>query len=261
MSVEFKSANDLISCSNVCINWKNQVVKIAGWKWITNGEALIDNIKNAVFIHPVSAFLEVYADLKYYSSGVYQHVSGKYEAGHWIIIIGWNDEEECWICKNSWGTNWGESGYFRIKWGDCKIGTLAIFIWDQVTGSTVVTTSPQKYNLSLTSGSTTIQELTLKNRGQNVFEYIAKGFKTELLFHPDNFCAWEGHSWWCGDSVIGGYNNNNLQFLETPLIDLSNTILPQLNCMGFWALEDTAMASFLTSNVYNGLLMVDVILK
>ncbi|MEJ2617961.1 MAG: C1 family peptidase, partial [Ignavibacteriaceae bacterium] len=78
------SANDLISCSNVCINWKNEVVKIPGWNWITNGEALIDNIKNAVFIHPVSAFLEVYTDLKYYSSGIYQHVLGEYETGHWI---------------------------------------------------------------------------------------------------------------------------------------------------------------------------------
>ena len=35
---------------------------------------------------------------------------------HAIAIVGYNDPEKYWICKNSWGTEWGESGWFRIDY-------------------------------------------------------------------------------------------------------------------------------------------------
>ena len=41
---------------------------------------------------------------------------------HGVTIVGWNDTDDCWICKNSWGEAWGESGYFRIKYGANMIG-------------------------------------------------------------------------------------------------------------------------------------------
>jgi cathepsin B len=58
-----------------------------------------------------------------YKSGVYQHVSGGVEGGHAIKVLGWGTESgvDYWLCANSWGTGWGESGFFRIKQGDCDI--------------------------------------------------------------------------------------------------------------------------------------------
>ena len=36
---------------------------------------------------------------------------------HSILIIGWGEENgiKFWICRNSYGTAWGESGHFRIR--------------------------------------------------------------------------------------------------------------------------------------------------
>jgi len=65
----------------------------------------------------------VYEDFMNYAGGVYHHVSGKLEGGHAVKILGWGHDQgmDYWLCANSWGTSWGEKGFFRIKQGDCGI--------------------------------------------------------------------------------------------------------------------------------------------
>ena len=38
-------------------------------------------------------------------------------------MIGWGTENglNYWICSNSWGTIWGEQGFFKIAFGECDI--------------------------------------------------------------------------------------------------------------------------------------------
>ena len=38
--------------------------------------------------------------------------------GHAVTLVGWNDSDQAWIVKNSWGDGWGENGYFRIAYSD-----------------------------------------------------------------------------------------------------------------------------------------------
>jgi len=74
----------------------------------------------------VSVALSVYEDFEAYSTGVYQHVSGKYLGGHAIKMIGWGVDAATntpyWICVNSWNNSWGEKGLFRIKRGNNECG-------------------------------------------------------------------------------------------------------------------------------------------
>jgi hypothetical protein len=80
-------------------------------------------------IGPCSAVLEVYDDFFSYGSGVYSHVWGGLAGLHCVLVIGYSEAEQCWICKNSWGTGWGDGGYFKIRYGQCKIDTEYPFHW------------------------------------------------------------------------------------------------------------------------------------
>lgn len=73
----------------------------------------------------MSACFNVYEDFYYYQGGVYQHITGASLGGHCVTIIGYDDQQGCWICKNSWGKQWGEKGFFRIAYGECGIDSWA----------------------------------------------------------------------------------------------------------------------------------------
>jgi len=72
----------------------------------------------------LSVSLTVYEDFESYSSGVYQHVTGKSLGGHAIKMIGWGTDNGTpyWTCVNSWNDSWGEDGIFRILRGSDECG-------------------------------------------------------------------------------------------------------------------------------------------
>ncbi len=57
---------------------------------------------------------------------IYQSCSSK-NLTHSVVVVGYGVENEVpfWKVKNSWGTNWGDKGFFRIirGRGECGIGT------------------------------------------------------------------------------------------------------------------------------------------
>jgi C1A family cysteine protease len=73
---------------------------------------------------PMVACLTVYDDFFSYGGGVYHHVTGIRAGGHCILVVGYSQSQGCWICKNSWGTGWGEAGFFKIAYGECGIDGL-----------------------------------------------------------------------------------------------------------------------------------------
>ena len=64
--------------------------------------------------------------LQNYVSGILDKTSAQCPTSginHAVLLVGYGTAEtDYWIVKNSWGKNWGESGYFRIRRGNGTCG-------------------------------------------------------------------------------------------------------------------------------------------
>ena len=108
------------SCAAAGAGWRNNSYKINNWQYVVeNAQPSADAIKNAIYWYgPVVATMQVYNDFYYYSSGVYSYTTGDYVGAHAILIVGWDDTQQAFIIKNSWGGDWGENGYFEIGYSE-----------------------------------------------------------------------------------------------------------------------------------------------
>ena len=100
------------------------IVKIDGHK---TSASMLARMKSIADSGPVIAGIKVYEDFYYYGGGVYRHVSGAFKGLHAVCVVGYDDEKDFWIVKNSWGTNWGDQGYVYIAFGECGIDSAYPF--------------------------------------------------------------------------------------------------------------------------------------
>jgi len=120
------------SCSNC------QPVKVLnGYRLVTDDGSQISAIKDAIYDHgPVSAAYyhssgHMYLDL----GSKYYYPSCPYDPNHLVSIVGWDDNiahplgggSGAWIVKNSWGTSWGDNGYFYLCYGSGNMQEIAYF--------------------------------------------------------------------------------------------------------------------------------------
>jgi len=112
--------------------WEERTVKIESWGWIENDE---DAIKSALIEYgPLVICFPVYEDFMNYKRGVYRHRWGDRTGGHLVALVGYDDNEQCWIVKNSWGDQWGDHGWFKMGYDPkmfidgCYGGTGILYI-------------------------------------------------------------------------------------------------------------------------------------
>lgn len=73
---------------------------------------------------PVEIAMTVYSDMLNYKDGVYHHVTGEALGGHAVRMLGWGVENGTpyWLLANSWNTDWGNNGFFKIQRGNDECG-------------------------------------------------------------------------------------------------------------------------------------------
>ena len=78
----------------------------------------------AIARQPVSIAINA-MPIQLYDSGIFNDWSCGDHVHHGVLAVGYGTDystgQDYWLVKNSWGTNWGENGYVRIKMGTCGI--------------------------------------------------------------------------------------------------------------------------------------------
>ena len=71
----------------------------------------------------ISVAFVVYQDFYAYRTGIYYYKTGLALGGHAVRLIGYGEENgvKYWLVANSWGTAWGELGFFWIRRGTNEV--------------------------------------------------------------------------------------------------------------------------------------------
>lgn len=113
------------------------------------------------------------------------HPSG-HQTDHAVCIVGWNDnysknnfntkpaQDGAWLVKNSWGSDWGDSGYFWLSYYDQTIGTIEAF------NMTEQTSDARTYNYSADGPNYFVSG---PQQGANVFQCQDDEDLTEIGFY------------------------------------------------------------------------------
>jgi len=102
------------------------------WGYVNEGKPdelpSVPQLKQALIEHgPLAAPLHGDNCFSVYQGGVFNgHHSG--DPTHVVVLVGWDDERQAWLIKNSWGEEWGEKGYAWVAYGSNNVGRYAAWI-------------------------------------------------------------------------------------------------------------------------------------
>jgi len=165
----------------------------------------VDAIKNSLTMGPVTTYFCVFDDFNGYSDGCYEHDFNYGDPlNHAVLIVGWDDNmcdgEGAWIVKNSWNENWGDDGFFYMKYNSSGIGNGVFMPIYQYSGMGEIQVSVDSIQVDLQPGEQIEEVIEISNMGDG-----------ELRYHIDCFSESDqdefGYYWRDNDDPDGPVYN------------------------------------------------------
>jgi C1A family cysteine protease len=118
-------------CNDSC----STIKRVTGYRWITDNPNDIAEVKDAIYNYGPVSMAFYYSDARMYPGSIYYYPGCTADANHLVSIVGWDDSiahplgggSGAWIVKNSWGTGWGDSGYFYLCYGSANMQEVASY--------------------------------------------------------------------------------------------------------------------------------------
>jgi len=120
------------SCSKRCLDWDYRLYTINATGYVPSAtikEYLIDK-------GPLSASMGTADSGGYFDDNGIYRCRNDSSTDHAVVIVGYNETGDYWIVKNSWGTGFGDNGYFNVGFCECSIESsvyyAALYPWEGV---------------------------------------------------------------------------------------------------------------------------------
>ena len=202
-------------CTDRCSDWSSRIKKTCSWQWINEGYVVDKTeLKTGLQTAPLGVAMRVCSDFSSYSGGIYENTCWSlWSGGHAIALVGYNDSQSYWIMKNSWDTDWGESGFGRLHYDESDSGescfgrdatlysyeldaAFGISPTEALVGETISFTDATTHCLSLISHNWDFGDGIGSSTATNpTYSYSSPGtFIVTLIACDGNFCDTVSHS-------------------------------------------------------------------
>jgi putative hemolysin len=105
------------TCTGRCANWQSRRRRIDAMGPVSAGEIK----QNVVAKGPLAVVMGVGTQYGgHFEGGIYRCTNDS-GINHAVVIAGYDDAGGYWIVKNSWGSSFGDNGYFKVGYGECAI--------------------------------------------------------------------------------------------------------------------------------------------
>jgi putative hemolysin len=107
------------TCSDRCENWADRREYIASTGYVSTDRQIIKQA--LVDTGPLAVSMGIGSSYGGSFDGDIYRCTIDTGTNHAVAIVGYDDAGGYWWVRNSWGTSWGDGGYFKLGYGECYV--------------------------------------------------------------------------------------------------------------------------------------------